>query len=145
MSPDGRTFLVPSPYEDAATGEPRAKILRLAPDRDGTSHLAAIQRKIVRRGAGQAAADAYAQRSPGEATLGVVDAIFDSDQVLRGEEAVAWQETHGDLRRGTCTKCGSFFHFDTFMVGNLLVSYQQHRGEEPSHCTKRVVLKVWRF
>ena len=51
----------------------------------------------------------------------------------------------GDLRRGTCTKCGSFFHFDTFMVGNLLVSYQQHRGEEPSHCTKRVVLKVWRF
>ena len=67
------------------------------------------------------------------------------EQVLRGEEAVAWQETHGDLRSGTCTKCGSFFHFDTFMVGNLLVSYQQHRGEEPSHCTKRVVLKVWRF
>ena len=145
VSPDGRSFLVPSTYEDAATGESRAKILRIAPDRDGTAHDAAIQRKLARL-EGQAAAEAHAQRSPtGEATFGVVDAILDSDQVLRGDEAVAWQETHGDLRRGTCTKCGSFFHFDTFMVGNLLVSYQQHRGEEPSHCTKRVVLKVWRF
>ena len=117
MSPDGRSFLVPSTYEDAATGESRTKILRIAPD------------------CGTASA----------ATFGVVDAILDSDQVLRGDDAVGWQETHGDLRRGTCTKCGSFFHFDTFMVGNLLVSYQQHRGEEPSHCTKRVVLKVWRF
>ena len=145
VSPDGRTFLVPSPYEDAATGDSLAKILRIAPDRDGTAHLAAIQRKIVRRGAGQAAAEAYAQRSPGEATFGVVDAIFDSDQILRGDEAVAWQETHGDLRRGSCTKCGVHKRFPTFMVGNLLVSYQSHSDQEPANCTKRVVLKVWRF
>ena len=143
VSPDGRTFLVPSPYEDA--GEPRAKILRLAPDRDGTAHDAAIQRKLARL-EGQAAAEAHAQRSPtGEATFGVVDAIFDSDQILRGDEAVAWQETHGDLRRGSCTKCGVHDRFPTFMLGNLLVSYQSHSDQEPANCTKRVVLKVWRF
>ena len=33
----------------------------------------------------------------GEATFGVVDAIFDGDQILRGDEAVAWQETHGSV------------------------------------------------
>ena len=148
VSPDGRTFLVPSPYEDA--GEPRAKILRIAPDRDGTAHDAAIQRKLARL-EGQAAAEAHAQRSPtGEATFGVVDAIFDSDEILRGDEAVAWQETHGDLRRSSCIKCGatsSSIRFPTFMVGNLLVSYQYHGRIEspPSQCPKRVVLKVWRF
>lgn len=125
MSPDGRSFLVPSTYEDAATGESRAKILRIAPDREVTSPT-------------------------GEATFGVVDAIFDSDQVLRGDDAVGWQETHGDLRRGSCIKCGatsSSIRFPTFMVGNLLVSYQYHGRIEspPSQCPKRVVLKVWRF
>ena len=123
VSPDGRSFLVPSTYEDAATGESRAKILRIAPDRDGTAS---------------------------EATFGVVDAIFDSDEILRGDEAVAWQETHGDLRRSSCIKCGatsSSIRFPTFMVGNLLVSYQYHGRIEspPSQCPKRVVLKVWRF
>ena len=93
---------------------------RIAPDREGTSPT-------------------------GEATFGVVDAIFDSDQVLRGDEAVAWQETHGDLRRGSCIKCGPHVRFQTFPVGNLLVSYQSHSDQEPANCTKRVVLKVWRF
>ena len=123
VSPDGRSFLVPSTYEDAATGESRAKILRIAPDRDGTAS---------------------------EATFGVVDAIFDSDEILRGDEAVSWQEMHGDLRRSSCIKCGatsSSIRFPTFMVGNLLVSYQYHGIIEspPSQCPKRVVLKVWRF
>ena len=117
VSPDGRSFLVPSTYEDAATGESRTKILRIAPDR-GTASAA---------------------------TFGVVDAIFDSDQVLRGDDAVGWQETHGDLRRGSCTKCGVHDRFPTVMLGNLLVSYQSHSDQEPANCTKRVVLKVWRF
>ena len=122
VSPDGRSFLVPSTYEDAATGESRTKILRIAPNREGPT---------------------------GEATFGVVDAIFDSDQVLRGDDAVGWQETHGDLRRGSCLKCGTHVRFQTFMVGSLLVSYQDHQENTPGrpmcHCTNRVVLKVWRF
>ena len=98
-------------------------MMAIAPDRDGTAS---------------------------EATFGVVDAIFDSDEILRGDEAVAWQETHGDLRRSSCIKCGatsSSIRFPTFMVGNLLVSYQYHGRIEspPSQCPKRVVLKVWRF
>ena len=115
--------------------------------------------RLRRRGRAQVLARAFrrrradpdAQRSPtGEATFGVVDAIFDSDEILRGDEAVAWQETHGDLRRSSCIKCGatsSSIRFPTFMVGNLLVSYQYHGRIEspPSQCPKRVVLKVWRF
>ena len=46
-------------------------------------------------------------------------------------------------------KCGTHVRFQTFMVGSLLVSYQDHQENTPGrpmcHCTNRVVLKVWRF
>ena len=68
------------------------------------------------------------------------------------KQAKVWPPSYVSVDNGErCGyKCGATspsIRFQTFMVGNLLVSYQYHGRIEspPSQCPKRVVLKVWRF
>ena len=158
-SPDGHTFLMASgyPHDSRTTARPRLsglKLLRVAPDGDGTAHDEAICRELERRDRHREARSRRRAAPTGEPTFGVCEAVFEAEvpttfgddpdrasaptTCLRGDDAAKWPEEHLTYRPDE--EC--YHNPPMFLVGNCAVVYS---GPTTRPAIRRTKFTVWRF